>query len=95
MYQYEDNYADPVYDPDEWEYDLYIEDDGHVCCENYDAPMWSMHEEDCLNYDGAPLEQWEVTTPSDVYYTDDYLDWIDEQYWEQETLYMLDELGME
>lgn len=29
------------------------------------------HDGDCDNYDGAPYHQWEVTTPPDVYFTDD------------------------
>lgn len=45
-----------------------------ACCEaqeDSETPLHGPdHDEDCENYDGAPVEQWEVTTPPDVYYTD-------------------------
>jgi hypothetical protein len=51
-----------------------IESNEEPCCDNDEGmPMSGRdHEGTCDNYDGAPIEQWEVTTPNDVYYTDEY-----------------------
>lgn len=45
-----------------------------ICCEIQQDlgdihPL--IHDVDCENYDGAPVEQWQVTTPEAVYATDD------------------------
>lgn len=45
---------------------------GSFCCDTYVDTDLNDHDRDCDNYDGAPREQWEVTTPNDVYYTDEY-----------------------
>lgn len=48
-----------------------------ACCENaYDEGTndipGRMHDGECDNYDGAPVHQWEYTTPDAVYDTDEW-----------------------
>ena len=62
------------------------EDEGEPCCHIQAAAVTETfnHDRDCENYDGAPVEQWEVTEPRDVYWSgtgedigdDSYIDYL-------------------
>lgn len=50
------------------------EDEDDYCCEGdelHDGEAFGrQHSDDCDNYDGAPVHQWEGTEPAEVYMTD-------------------------
>lgn len=48
--------------------------EGHDCCERALDTDGQSHDGTCDNFDGAPVGQWEVTTPEEVYSTGEETD---------------------